>query len=44
MGEWGLEWRGGEVVFKSGRRDVGVPGGWSGKWGCCLIGEWIGVY
>ncbi len=22
----GLEWRGGEVVLKSGRRDVGVPG------------------
>jgi hypothetical protein len=27
MGEWGLEWLGGEVVLKSGRRDVGVPGG-----------------
>ena len=35
---------GGEVGFKSGRRDVGVPGGWSGQWGCCLSGEWIGVY
>ena len=35
MGEWGLEWRGGEVVFKSGRRDVGVPGG--GR----KVGEWF---
>jgi hypothetical protein len=27
MGDGGLEWHGGDVAFKSGRRDVGVPGG-----------------
>ena len=27
MGDGGLEWGGAEVVFKSGRRDVGLPGG-----------------
>jgi hypothetical protein len=27
MGDGGLEWHGGDVAYKSGRRDVGVPGG-----------------
>jgi hypothetical protein len=27
MGEWGLEWRGGEVGFRAADDDVGVPGG-----------------